>query len=178
MGTCGRPTCCSIAVAICFFLIRDRSSRNNTPLSLCFFYLLLCVIQHCQCSSRARQGAPTAAGSILCTCSRSALYSKYDSKQWCLLLLSSAFGLCTYLLHVVVCDRHFFLRADHPQIAGNHSYKHRVPQHSMYTNILKLRTAVCPTLLAGPRASRKSTSTLSFVAVRVSYAVVSYHMAF
>ena len=43
-------------------------------------------------------------------------------------------GLCTYLLHAV-CDRHFLLRTDHPRIAANHSYKHRVQQHS-YKNTL------------------------------------------
>ena len=52
-------------------------------------------------------------------------------RQWCLLLLSSAYWpiVCTYLLHAV-CDRHFLLRTDHPRIAANHSYKHRVQQHS------------------------------------------------
>ena len=46
---------------------RSIIPQHYTPLSLCFFNVLLCVIRHYHCPSRARHSAPTAAGSVLCT---------------------------------------------------------------------------------------------------------------
>ena len=44
----------------------------------CFFCILLCVIQHCHCSSCAQHNEPTAAaGRVICACGRSALYAQY-----------------------------------------------------------------------------------------------------
>ena len=44
----------------------------------CFFCIMLCVVQHCHCSSCAQHCAPTApTGSVICACGRSALYAQY-----------------------------------------------------------------------------------------------------
>ena len=69
----------------------------------CFFCVLLCVIQLRHCFSCAQHSAPTAAaGSVLCACGRSALFSQYYSRVRC----------CSHRhrpMHApaAVCDRHF-----------------------------------------------------------------------
>ena len=130
---CGRSKCGCIAVAICFFLTRDPAP---THLSLCLFYVLLCVIQHCQCSSRARHSAPQQQQVVYyahvadprCTLSTTAI-----SGVCCCCLRH--IGLCTYLLYAVG-DQHFLLRTDHPWIAANHSYKASRVQQDSYKNTL------------------------------------------
>ena len=94
---------CRPYFTVCFYQVPDFFTQAVTyatciimNLSLCcFFHVLLCVIQPCHCSSRARHSALTAAtGSVLCTCGRSPLYSQYYSKQWCLLLFSAYVYVC------------------------------------------------------------------------------------
>ena len=131
------------------FLTRYRSSRNNTPHSLYFFYVLwMCVIQHCHCSSRARHRAPTAAGSILCTCGRSALYSLSTTASsgvccCCLRHIDWPIYACTSCCMQCVTGI-VLLRTDHRRIAANHSYKASLTTASFVQEYSKLHTAVCP----------------------------------
>ena len=160
-----------------FFITPDRSSRSNTPLSLLLLRIVLCdptlsLRQPCS-TQTVRQQQQVACyahvADLRCTLSTTA------SSGVCCCLRHIGL-LCTYLLHAV-CDRHFLPRTDHPRIVANHSYKASRTAAFVQT-YSRFRSAVYPTLLTDPRASRKSTSTHFFVAVRVSYDVGSYHMAF
>ena len=52
----------------------------HPSLCCCFFWVLLCVIQHWHCSHCTQHSAPAAAAhSVLSACGRSALYSQYYS---------------------------------------------------------------------------------------------------
>ena len=94
------------------FTYRPRLAYLYHLLSLCcFFCVLLCVIQQCQCSSCARHSAPTAeAGGILCACGRCALHSQYYSSTVC-----CCHRYWPMPIPAAVCDRHFLL-TDHPWI--------------------------------------------------------------
>ena len=103
-----------------FFTYTPRLAYLYHPFSpCCFFWVFLCVIQQCHCSSCARHSAPTAeAGSILCAYGRCALHSQYYSSNVCCCRRHWPIYAHTYL---AVCGRHFLLRADHLWIVCIHN---------------------------------------------------------
>ena len=92
----------------------SSSSGYTLRVSMIVLRILLCVIQHCHCSSGAQHSVPTAAsaGRVLCACGRSALYAQYHTVVF--IVVVSAIGLRMHA-YLPQCARHFSLGTDHPR---------------------------------------------------------------
>ena len=93
----------------------SSSSGHTLHVSMIVLRILLCVIQHCHCSSGAQHSVPTAAaGRVLCACGKSALYAQYYCSVRC--CCRRHWPMHAYLPQ---CVRHFLLGTDHPRCVSS-----------------------------------------------------------
>ena len=99
----------------------SSSSGHTLRVSMIVLRILLCVIQHCHCSSGAQLSVPTAtAGRVLRACGRSALYAHYYCCSVpCCCCCQRHWPMHAYLPQ---CVRHFLLGTGHPRYVRRLEY--------------------------------------------------------